>query len=101
VTNFLAYLAREDDGSDEFFNIYKCYIIVTMFPIHFRVFILSFLLGILCVYITSPAPTKITVYSTNDNKHLFQFSDKADNCFQLKQTVVKCSNDAEEIPLQI
>ena len=51
--------------------------------------------------ITDPDPKEITVYPTNDNKHLFQFRDKADNCFQLKQTIVKCSNDAEEIPIQI
>ena len=72
-----------------------------MVSINFRVFMLSFLFGLLCVYINSPAPTKITVYPTNDNRHLFQFSDKTDNCFLLKQNIVKCSNDAEEVPIQV
>lgn len=72
-----------------------------MLSINFHVFILSFLLGILCIYITGPASKKITVYPTNDNSHLFQFSDKTNNCFQLKQNIVKCSNGVEEIPLQV
>ena len=72
-----------------------------MFLINFRVFLLSFLFGLMCVYITSPPPQEITVYPTGDNNHLFQFRDNVDNCFQLKQNVVKCSNAAEEIPLQV
>ena len=55
----------------------------------------------MCVYITNPPPKEITVYPTGDNTHLFQFRDKVDNCFQLKQNIVKCSNNAEEIPLQV
>ncbi len=42
-----------------------------MFWINFRVFIISFLIGICCIFITSPDPKQITVYPTNDNKHLF------------------------------
>ena len=72
-----------------------------MFLINVRVFILSFLLGLLCVYVSSPPPKEITVYPTDDNNHLFQFRDQVNNCFQLKQNVVKCSNAAEEIPLQV
>lgn len=72
-----------------------------MFWINFRVFIISFLIGLFCIFITTPDPKQITVYPTTDNEHLFQFRDKANNCFQLKQTVVKCSNDIEEIPIQI
>ena len=72
-----------------------------MFLINFRVFLLSFLFGLMCVYIRSPPPKEITVYPTGDNNHLFQFRDNVDNCFQLKQNVVKCSNAAEEIPLQV
>ncbi len=46
-------------------------------------------------------PKQIIVYPTPDNEKLFQFRDKIDNCFQLKQNMVKCSNDAEVIPIQI
>lgn len=69
--------------------------------INFRVFILSFLIGVLGIYLSSHESQKVTVYPTNDNRHLFQFRDKVDNCFQLKQNIVKCSNDSEEIPVQI
>jgi len=72
-----------------------------MFLINVRVFLLSFLFGLLCVYISSPPPKEITVYPTDDNRQLFQFRDQVDNCFQLKQNIVKCSNAAEEIPLQV
>ena len=72
-----------------------------MFLINFRVFILSFLFGLLCVYVSSPTPKEITVYPTDDNNHLFQFRDEVNNCFQLKRNIVKCSNSAEEIPLQV
>jgi hypothetical protein len=69
--------------------------------INFKVFILSFLIGVLGIYLSTSTAKKVTVYPTNDNTHLFQFRDKVDNCFQLKQNVVKCSNDSEEIPIQI
>ncbi len=69
--------------------------------INFRVFILSFLIGVFGIYLSSADSQKVTVYPTNDNRHLFQFRDKVDNCFQLKQNIVKCSNDSEEIPVQI
>tara|TARA_B100001564_G_C20098050_1_gene427932 strand:- start:293 stop:511 length:219 start_codon:yes stop_codon:yes gene_type:complete len=63
--------------------------------------VISFLFGILYVYFTEATPDKITVYPTDDNKQLFQFRDKVSNCFQLKQNIVKCSNDVEEIPIQL
>ena len=69
--------------------------------INLPAFIISFLLGILYVYFTSPPQQDIIVYPTDDNKHLFQFRDKNHNCFQLKQNIVTCSNDIEEIPIQI
>ena len=69
--------------------------------INLPAFIISFLLGVLYVYFTSPPQQDIIVYPTDDNKHLFQFRDKINNCFQLKQNIIKCSNDVEEIPIQI
>ncbi len=69
--------------------------------VHIPAFIISFLFGIIYVYFTNPVPEKIIVYPTVDNKHLFQFTDIVNNCFQLKQNIVKCSNDIEEIPIQL
>jgi len=53
--------------------------------INLPAFLISFLFGILYVYFTNPTPDKITVYPTDDNKHLFQFRDKVNNCFHLIQ----------------
>jgi hypothetical protein len=69
--------------------------------INFSVFILSFLFGMIYIYFTNPTPNKIIVYPTNDNRHLFQFRDKVNNYFQLTQNKVECSNQFEEIPIQI
>ena len=72
-----------------------------MISINIPVFILSLLFGLFYVYISDPKSKKITVYPTHDNQDLFQFKDKINNCFQLHQNTVKCSNDAEVIPIQI
>jgi hypothetical protein len=53
------------------------------------------------IYFTTPTLNKIIVYPTNDNRHLFQFRDKVNNYFQLIQNEVECSNQFEEIPIQI
>ena len=72
-----------------------------MAVINIPVFIVSLLFGLLYVYMSDPKQKQIVVYPTPDNQTLFQFRDKTDNCFQLKQSMVKCSNDAEVIPIQI
>jgi len=69
--------------------------------INLPVLIISFLFGIIYIYYTNPDQEDIKVYTTDDNKHLFQFNDKINNCFNLKQNVIKCSNDIEEIPIQL
>lgn len=69
--------------------------------INIKAFLLSFLFGMIYIYMSSPSPQEIIVYPTDDNRDLFQFRDKINNCFHLKQNVVKCSNDAEEIPMQL
>ena len=69
--------------------------------INITAFIISFLFGIFYITITSAELQKVVVYPTDDNKHLFQFRDKANNCFQLSQNIVRCSNDNEEIPIQV
>jgi len=55
----------------------------------------------LYVYYTAPQKKQIIVYPTDDNKHLFQFRDKINNCFELQQSIIECNKDAEIIPLQI
>lgn len=69
--------------------------------INIPVFLASLIFGLFYMYISNPEKKFITVYPTHDNESLFQFRDKTQNCFQLKQNIVKCSNDAELIPIQI
>ena len=72
-----------------------------MSVINIPVFIFILLFGLLYVYMTEPKLKQVVVYPTPDNESKFQFRDKIDNCFQLKQNTVKCSNDVEVIPIQI
>ena len=69
--------------------------------INFSVFLFSLTIGLLYMYFISPDNKYIIVYPTEDNKDVFQFRDKVDNCFQLHQSIVKCINDVDIIPPQI
>lgn len=69
--------------------------------INIPVFLISLFIGIILVYFTAPDAKIVIVYPTDDNKHLFQFRDKTNNCFQLNQKKVKCKYDIEQIPIQI
>ena len=71
--------------------------------VNIPVFILSFAFGMFAVYVTMPDTKKIIVYPSPDNVDIFQYKDKAENCFQFKQTSVSCpanSNDISKIPAQ-
>jgi hypothetical protein len=65
--------------------------------INVPVFLISFALGIFAVYITMPDKKIITVYPSPDNVQYIQYKDKADNCFQFKQTRVSCPKDENDI----
>jgi hypothetical protein len=69
--------------------------------INIPVFLASLLFGLLYIFISDPTRKEIIVYQTPDNEGVFQFKDNIGNCFHLKQNIVKCSNDAEVIPIQI
>lgn len=65
--------------------------------INIPVFLISFALGMFAVYVTVPDKKKITVYPSPDNYQYIQYKDKADNCFQFKQTKVTCPTNADQI----
>ena len=69
--------------------------------INIRYFIISFFIGLLFVYISSPEFEYITIYPTKDNKHKFQFQDHGQNCFTLDSAEVECTPGAEQIPIQM
>ncbi len=72
-----------------------------MYSINFKVLIISFLIGSVFMYLTGPTKKEVIVYSTSDNKNLFQYRDRVNNCYQLKQNEVNCTSNAEDIPFQL
>ena len=66
--------------------------------INIKLFIVSLAIGIFAVCIMNDSEKrKIIVYPTPDNVDKIQYKDYADNCFQFKQTEVKCPIDAKGI----
>lgn len=70
--------------------------------INIRVMILSFVLGLLAIYIVMPESKTIIVYPTPDNVDKIQYKDDAANCFSLKQEEVACPmlGNIQHIPMQ-
>jgi hypothetical protein len=71
--------------------------------ISFRIFLISFAIGLFFVYIYGSEMKTIYIYPSPENIDKFMFKDKADNCFSFVANEVKCpSNDffISKIPLQ-
>jgi hypothetical protein len=69
-----------------------------------KTFIISFLVGILFIFLSSPSQRSVVVYPTVDNQDKFQYKDMADNCFTFNPNVVKCpylDNSVSVIPPQV
>jgi hypothetical protein len=67
------------------------------------VFIISFLLGMVYIYISAPPTRKILIYPTVDNESKFQYKDKAENCFTFVAKEDKCpynTGSLKKIPIQ-
>ena len=67
------------------------------------VFIISFLLGMVYIYISAPPTRKILIYPTVDNESKFQYKDKAENCFTFVAKEEKCpfnTGSLKKIPIQ-
>ena len=71
--------------------------------INVPVFLASFVLGLIAVYITVDDTRRIFVYPTPDNVATMQYRDKAGTCFDFKSKEVTCpanSADIAKIPAQ-
>ena len=71
--------------------------------INFPVFLASFLIGVLVVYIYAPSNKKIYVYPTPETVDVLQYRDKTGQCFSFKQKSVDCPKDeglVEKIHIQ-
>jgi len=71
--------------------------------IDFPVFLASFLIGVLVVYLYTDGNQKIYVYPTPQTAEYLQYRDKAGQCFSFQQSEVNCPKDSallEPIPMQ-
>lgn len=67
------------------------------------IFIISFLIGMVYIYISSPPTRSILIYPTVDNVNKFQYVDKAENCFSFDAKEAKCpfnTGPLKTIPIQ-
>jgi hypothetical protein len=68
------------------------------------VFIISFAIGLLFVYILGPEQKKIYIFPTPENVEKLLFKDKANNCFHFEEETVDCPSDPSkisDIPMQV
>ena len=69
--------------------------------INWYVLIISFILGLLFNTGLSGEKSKIFIYPTKDNSHLFQVQDHSGTCFSFQPKEVKCSSEnIVNIPIQ-
>jgi len=71
--------------------------------INIPVFIISFAIGVLFVYMYADTNRTIIVYPTHENYNLLQYRDKVGNCYSIEETEVKCPSDPSlltKIPAQ-
>lgn len=67
------------------------------------VFLVALSIGLIFMYMTPAAMTKVVVYPTPDNKDAFLYADKAGNCHKFEQVETQCPADRsliKQIPFQ-
>lgn len=68
--------------------------------VHILLFVASFIVGMLFVYL-SPAEYKtVLVYPTPSNLKKIQYKDKTGQCFKFSAKLVDCTANAKKIPVQ-
>lgn len=71
--------------------------------IHYPAFIISFLLGIIFVFLAAPQNKIVHVYPTPDNVNNIEYIDHAKNCYTFRAQKISCPSDAaavKTIPIQ-
>jgi hypothetical protein len=54
------------------------------------IFLISFAIGIFFVYIVGTEGQTVLIYPTPTNTDIYQYKDKADQCFEFKAQEVEC-----------
>ena len=65
--------------------------------ISIKVFILSFIIGLIFVYFFGEEERKVYVYPTPQNIGQIQYKDAVNNCFTFSSKQVKCPSDSNMI----
>ena len=68
--------------------------------INIKVIIISFIIGLIYIYISDDYKKIIYMYPTPDNVDTLQYKDKTDHCFQFSAKLVNCDNTSKHIPVQ-
>ena len=58
--------------------------------ISWPIFLVSFVVGLICVYYLGPDSKNIYIYPTPQTYMNYQYKDKANQCFQFKPIQAKC-----------
>jgi hypothetical protein len=67
---------------------------------YIAIFLVSFVIGLVCIYFTPIENKTILVYPSPTNAKKVQYKDKAGQCFDFSARLVDCTNDAKKIPVQ-
>ncbi len=63
-------------------------------------FLASFVIGMIFVYISPAEHKTVLVFPSPGNIKKIQYKDKADQCFDLSAKLVDCTKGAKNIPIQ-
>jgi len=67
------------------------------------IFLISFAIGLLFIYLMGPEMKTIYIYPSPENVDKVLFKDKAENCFYFEEENVECPKDEKlisKIPIQ-
>ena len=67
--------------------------------INVPVFLSSFLIGLILIYIWGPNTKTVVIYPTPENYDTTQYKDKAGQCFQFEPVKTQCSDNAQHVPI--
>lgn len=70
------------------------------FQLHWPAFIVAFAVGMLYVYVTTPAPRIVFKHPTPFNAGKITYRDDAETCFQYVATQVECPKDKSKVVAQ-
>lgn len=71
-----------------------------MSVLYIILFIASFMVGLLFVYLSPIEYKTVVVYPSLTNLDKIQYKDKSNNCFQFTAKLVSCDKNIKHIPVQ-